>query len=130
MPEFAHPACLILLVLAPLAAWGWMRRRGPALRWPAVSELTGLPPGRSNRSRIAVATLRGLGVAALVIALAGPRRPDRGSRLPVEGIAIQVVLDVSGSMAESDFAWDGATVSRLEAAKRALHSFLAGRAHD
>jgi Ca-activated chloride channel family protein len=62
----------------------------------------------------------------IVIAMAGPRWPDYGSRISTEGVAIQILLDVSGSMAEPDFAWDGTPISRLEAAKRSVRLFVAG----
>jgi Ca-activated chloride channel family protein len=126
MPEFAHPLLLFLLPLAPLAAWAWLRRPKPALRWPDVRPFSTVPPGRSNRAHWGGAIFRGLAVAGLVIALAGPRWPDRGSRLPVEGIAIVIALDVSGSMAEADFDWDGEPIPRLSAAQRAVRRFVVG----
>jgi Ca-activated chloride channel family protein len=74
--------------------------------------------------------LRAAGLAALILALTGPRWPDPGTRLPVEGIAVVMVLDVSGSMAERDFTWRGALISRLDAAKRALRLFVKGGTED
>jgi Ca-activated chloride channel family protein len=56
--------------------------------------------------------------------MAGPRWPDRGTRVPTEGIAIQIVLDASGSMAERDFSLKGQPLSRLEAAKETIRSFI------
>jgi Ca-activated chloride channel family protein len=126
MPAFAHPWLLLLLPLAPLAAWAWLRRRRPALRFADVRLVRDLPPGRSRRARLGGAALRALGVAALVAALAGPRWPDPGSRLPAEGIAIVMVLDVSGSMNERDFIWQGEQITRLDAAKRAFRLFVHG----
>jgi Ca-activated chloride channel family protein len=126
MPDFAHPGLLLLLPLAPLAAWAWLRRRRTALRYSDLRPLAGLPPGRSWRARAGGAALRGAGLAALVLALAGPRWPDRGTRLPVEGVVIMMVLDVSGSMAERDFDWHGTLIPRLDAAKRALRLFVQG----
>ena len=58
--------------------------------------------------------------------MAGPRWPDHGSRIPTDGVAIQLLLDVSGSMAEADFRWHGMPTSRLEAAKRILRLFVGG----
>jgi len=126
LPEFANPWGLLLLPAAPLAAWRWLRRRRLALRFPDARALAGLPPGRSRRARLAGALLRGLGLAALVIALAGPRWPDPGTRLPAEGVAIQFVLDVSGSMAEPDFDWHGQPLRRIDAVKRAFRLFVEG----
>jgi Ca-activated chloride channel family protein len=68
----------------------------------------------------------------LIVGLAGPRWPDPGTRIPTEGIAIGILVDVSGSMAEEDFTWkDPATgrteeVGRLEAVKRSFRLFVAG----
>ena len=126
MPSFANPWLLLLLPLAPLAAWGWLRRRRPALRFADAHLVQDLPPGRSRRARLGGAILRAAGVFALVVALAGPRWPDPGTRLPAEGIAIVMVLDVSGSMGERDFLWNGEQITRLEAAKRAYRLFVHG----
>src|SRR5205823_984614 len=120
LPEFANPWGLLLLPAAPLAAWRWLRRRRPALRFPGARALAELPAGRARRVRVTGALLRGLGFFALVLALAGPRWPDPGTRLPAEGIAIEFVLDVSGSMAEPDFDWHGQPLRRLDAVKRAF----------
>jgi Ca-activated chloride channel family protein len=43
-----------------------------------------------------------------------------------EGIAIQMVLDTSGSMSESDFQLDGQWVRRLDAVKRVFRDFVVG----
>jgi Ca-activated chloride channel family protein len=43
-----------------------------------------------------------------------------------EGIAIQMVVDVSGSMAAPDFVWNGKPISRLDAAKKAFRQFVEG----
>jgi Ca-activated chloride channel family protein len=126
MPSFASPWLLLLLPFAPLAAWAWFRGRRAALRFSDVRLVSGLPAGRSRRARYGGAILRGAGVAALIMAMAGPRWPDPGSRLQAEGIAIVMVLDVSGSMGERDVRWQGEQVTRLDAAKRAFRLFAAG----
>lgn len=126
MPSFASPWLLLLLPLAPLAAWGWLRRRRSAIRFSDIRLVANLPPGRSRRARFGGATLRAVGIAALVVALAGPRWPDPGTRLPAEGVAIVMVLDVSGSMGERDFHWQDEQITRLDAAKRAFRLFVAG----
>jgi Ca-activated chloride channel family protein len=126
MPSFAHPWLLLLLPAAPLFARAWLRRRRTALRVPDLAAFDGLPPGWAQRALRGGAVLRGLGVAALVLALAGPRWPDPGTRLTSEGIALLFVVDVSGSMAEPDFDWAGQRLTRLAAAKRAFRLFVTG----
>jgi Ca-activated chloride channel family protein len=61
-----------------------------------------------------------------ILALANPRWPHSGSRIPTEGITLVIVLDISGSMAERDVQYLGETVTRLQAAQAVLNQFLAG----
>jgi Ca-activated chloride channel family protein len=124
--HFAHPLVLLLLVLVPLLLWWWRRWRRSALRFPQATLLRRLPAGRSAWVRRLGLVCRALGLICLIVALAGPRWPDIGSRIPTEGIAIAIVLDVSGSMAEKDFDWQGKKISRLEAAKEVFKLFVRG----
>jgi Ca-activated chloride channel family protein len=128
MPTFAHPACLLLALAVPPLVYIWLRRRPAAVRYPDIRLLTALPKGRAWMARSAGALLRGAIVLALIVALAGPRWPDLRTRIATEGIAIEMLVDVSGSMAEQDFQWDDAPIARLEAVKRAFHLFVAGGA--
>jgi Ca-activated chloride channel family protein len=70
--------------------------------------------------------MRWAALIALVVGLAGFRWPDRGSRISTEGIAIQLLVDCSGSMADKDFEWKDERISRLEAVKRVFELFVAG----
>ena len=130
MPGFGFqtPAFLLLLPLA-IAVPVWILRRRPhALRYSDVSALRGLPRGRATLGRWGGAVGRGLIVLLLILACANPRRPDLQTRVPVEGISLVFVLDVSGSMATPDFvpASDAAPVTRLAAAKQAFRLFAVG----
>jgi Ca-activated chloride channel family protein len=64
----------------------------------------------------------------ILLAFAGPRAPDLKTRIPANGIAIEMIVDVSGSMAEQAFVWASTTplISRLEAARRAFKLFVEG----
>jgi Ca-activated chloride channel family protein len=125
-PQFANPGYLWLILLVPAVLWWWLRRRRNALRHPAVGELSGLPAGRARIARWGPGVLRSLALLLLVAALAGPRWPDLRTRIETEGIAIVMLVDVSGSMAERDFDWRGQSISRLEAVKKVFHLFVAG----
>jgi Ca-activated chloride channel family protein len=70
--------------------------------------------------------MRGLALLLLIIALAGPRWPDPGTRLPTFGISITMVVDVSRSMKEEDFVWQERKISRLDAVKKVFRLFVAG----
>lgn len=126
MPEFAHPWFLPLVALVPLFAWRWLRAGRSALRYSDTGILGGLPVGRSRIVRWGGAGLRAAGLVVLVVALAGPRWPDLRTRIITEGIAIAMVVDVSGSMAEPDFTWKDERITRLEAVKRSFTLFVAG----
>jgi Ca-activated chloride channel family protein len=67
-----------------------------------------------------------MALACLVVGLARPRIPDRGTRMPTESLALQTLLDVSGSMNEKDLVWENAPQQRLSVAKLLLHQFLLG----
>src|SRR5260370_38684393 len=126
MVTFAQPWLLLLLPIGGLLLWRWTRRRAPALRYPDTILLTDLPPGRSRWARRLGIGLRAIGLLLLLMALAGPRWPDRGSRVSTEGIAIQMVVDASGSMATPDFLREGKAISRLDAVKKAFRLFVVG----
>jgi Ca-activated chloride channel family protein len=139
---FAHPEFLYLLLLVPVVVWWWLRLRRPALRYSDTQPLLRLPAGRRRWARRLSAVLRSAALALLVVALAGPRWADAGEQLSTQGIAIEILVDVSGSMAEIDFDWEEGPVegpkgqegpkgrvekiSRLEAVKRAFRLFVQG----
>ncbi len=130
MFHFAHPYCLLLALLVPPLLWWLLRKRRTALRHPAGTSLDGLPAGRARFARWGGAVLYGLSLLLLAVALAGPRWPDLRTRLETEGIALMLAVDVSGSMEEPDFEWDGRPCSRLAAVKRVFHLFVAGGAGE
>ncbi len=126
MPQFANPLYLWLMFLVPLLFWWGLRRRRSALRHPGVGELRGLPSGRAFWARWGSSTLRSLALLLLILAVAGPRWPDLRTRIETEGIAIVMLVDVSGSMAERDFDWRGEPITRLDAVKKVFHLFISG----
>ena len=125
---FQTPVYLLLAPLSVVVAVSHFRRRRAALRYPDVTALRSLPTGRAKLTRWGGASLRGLIVLALILACANPRRPDLQTRLPVEGISLVFVLDVSGSMATTDFVTtaEAEPITRLAAAKQAFRLFAVG----
>jgi Ca-activated chloride channel family protein len=126
--SFANPEFLWLTPLAAFAAWWWARRPRPAIRFSDVSLFAGRPGGRAWRAVWGGAALRGLACLAIIAAAAGPRWPDLKTRIPANGIAIEMIIDVSGSMGDADFVWSAGSplISRLEAAQRAFKLFVDG----
>jgi Ca-activated chloride channel family protein len=124
--EFGHPWALLLLALVPLVAWRWRRRPRAALRYSRVAGLEALPPGRSQVAQSGGLWLRLGGLTLLILALAAPRWPDEGSRIPTEGISLAFVVDVSSSMAQRDFALADGVLNRLEGVQRVFRLLVEG----
>jgi Ca-activated chloride channel family protein len=121
---FARPWLLLLLLLLPL--W-WMLRRRRAVPAASYSDIT-LPAAASQRRWWVVLppVLRGVVLAALVLAAAGPRIGGDTVEIKQEGIAIVITIDISSSMLAEDFA----PSNRLEVAKRQAVGFIRGRTAD
>jgi Ca-activated chloride channel family protein len=95
--------------------------------WPGIAEK---PAICDRRSSVLTSTLWAMTLLAGVLALVGPRLPYPGEYLESEGIAILFIVDVSGSMAEQDFDWEGEKTTRLDALKRVFDQFVLRRLHD
>ncbi len=125
-PLFAW-SCVAFLALIPLV---WVRagggRRRSAVRFSSLDPMRGLPSTWATRTRFVLPLLRTLAILALIIALARPQSGG-GYRDTSEGIAIQMVLDISGSMAQEDFIIDGRRARRVDAVKRVFEDFVLGR---
>lgn len=126
---FNDPWYLLLALAIPaLIAW-WLFQSRNALRHSAAQQILGSPTLRAHLARWGGAGLRALALLLLVLAIAGVRWPSKDrSRLETEGIAVVMVVDVSGSMAEEDYVWDLKAISRLQAVKNAFRLFVTGGA--
>lgn len=126
-----------LLALIPVFFW-LFRRKKPrtSVTVDAIAVAPNLEPGRARYLWLTVC-LRQLSVLAVLVALAGPRAPASFDREVNEGIAIQLLVDVSSSMDMNTKSATGEKVSRMELAKEIVEKFvagdggtLAGRPHD
>ncbi len=68
-----------------------------------------------QRIRRTLPALYVVGLSLVIVALARPQSGKSESRVSGEGIAIELVLDTSGSMEALDFKLGDEDVSRLEA---------------
>ena len=123
--EFREPILLVLALLAvPVYLLG---RRAPGR--VVFSSFALLPRrGGSLRSRLAWVpdAAVALALVALVVAAAGPRVGERFSRVHREGIAIMMVVDVSGSMRALDLSTEDRERTRLEAVQDVFEAFVLG----
>lgn len=127
MFKLSQPLALLLIPLAiTIALLRWRKARS-VIQWPGVSELVSI----GERWPEFVSTFLWLiGIAAALAALAGPRLARTGAPIESHGMAIMLVVDVSGSMAELDVDWNGQSISRLEALKRWLSALIGQRPQD
>lgn len=119
-------ACAAFAVLIPLLWWrASSSRNRSTVRFTSLSPIRDLGGTWATRIRWTPLALRTLAMLVLIVALA---RPQSGGEYhsSSEGIAVQMVLDVSGSMREQDFVVDGRRVRRLEAVKKVFKDFLLG----
>lgn len=125
--ELAYPAALVLLLLVPVSAFLFYRRRrlpvvigGPLRPWLP-------PPSIRVRARRLLPILPLVALALLAGALARPRSGVATAVIPAEGIDIALALDISSSMETGGFG-DGGT--RLTVARDVLREFIASREDD
>jgi len=130
------PWVLVLLALGPLTAYLMMRRGGRArLRFSSLRDARRVGASWRVRLRPVLMVLRLLCVVLLVVALARPRHGSQMHRVAAKGVAMQLVVDRSGSM-EARMSYGGKEMSRLDVVKRVLGDFvkggeeLAGRPND
>lgn len=118
---------LSLLLLIPLLAWWLFARRNQASATISTTQVAeGL--GKTWRVRLMWVpdALRLMAVVLLIIALARPQIGNAYTESFTEGIAIQMLIDRSGSMQAQDFVLDGYRVDRLTAVKEVANRFIAG----
>lgn len=128
MIGLAHPWLLTLAGLIPLIWWTHFNpRRRAAIRFAGTSRLSAHAGLLSSYGQHVVPALRTLAVALLVLSLARPQKADEETKVSTEGVALQLVLDRSGSMEEQDFVDSrGRPQTRLEAVKSVIRQFIKG----
>lgn len=102
----------------------WGRRR--AILYSDISPLKNLPVTFSLRIKRLLSALLFIGGVCAILALARPRQGEEEFRIQTEGIAIEMVVDRSGSMQAMDFTLQGKRVNRLDAIKDVFKRFVIG----
>jgi Ca-activated chloride channel family protein len=137
MMRFAQPLLLLLLLLLPVLYF--IRRRQPpaTLAYSSLHDLAAVPPSVMARlRRLLFPGLRLLGLLLVIVALARPQQGLEAIEVSTQGIAIVMVVDISGSMAALDLQLDGQQANRLQVVKHSFRTFvegngaLSGRDHD
>lgn len=125
--RFADPWVLWLLAAIPLwALWSFaLRGARPGVMISVFSRVAAA--GGSWRTALSWLgpIARAGAVAALVVALARPQEVVPRSEASRDAIALQLVVDRSGSMAEAA-TFEGERMTRLDAVKRVVRRFVTG----
>lgn len=126
---FAYPWLLpIALLLVPLVWRQWYRAKGrSAVKFSSIAMLPKFQAGWSAKARIILPILRSLAIMLLVICIARPQKIDEMTQVKTEGVAIELVVDRSGSMSADDFRTPrGRKITRLDAVKDVVQGFIKG----
>jgi Ca-activated chloride channel family protein len=119
--------CVVFLVVIPLLRLHAGRAgRRATLRFSSLWALASLKTTWATRTRFVLPLLRTAAILALIVALARPQSAGE-YRDTSEGIAIQMVLDTSGSMVEENFIINGRYARKLDAVKQVFKDFVLGR---
>ncbi|TWT75082.1 vWA domain-containing protein [Allorhodopirellula solitaria] len=124
---FYSPWYLLLLGVVPLLAWRlFAPRRRSSVPFSSLRVAQQMTPTLRQR----LTWLPGaLTLAAMIFMILGVARPREGREQAIaqsEGIAIEMVVDRSGSMRAMDFRIDGEPVDRLTAIKKVAGEFVEG----
>lgn len=129
---FQWPWLLLAAIpLVPLIWWDWARReRRAGLRMSSTMDLAEAAVVHrplSIRLRALTPLLRTCAVLLIVFSLARPQRADEMTQVSTEGVALELVLDRSSSMAQRDLTdANGRAWTRLDAVKHIVRGFVLG----
>jgi Ca-activated chloride channel homolog len=125
--RFQDPLWLLLLIPLVLAGlWMLRRRRQSAVLYSSVELLKKMPVTLAQRVKRFLPWVFIAGLALLVIAIARPQHGKEEFRIRAEGVAIEMVVDRSGSMQAMDFELNNKQVTRLEVVKKVFKDFVNG----
>jgi Ca-activated chloride channel homolog len=128
--RFEFPWAFLIPPLVFLLAWSLLRRpRSVGVRFSSIR--TAASSGASLRSRLRHLPLifRVLAVLLLAVGLARPQQGREEVRDVSEGIAIEMVIDRSGSMGQ-ELIYEGAQANRLAVVKKIFKEFVLGDGRD
>lgn len=127
MFRFANPEYLFLLLLLPLIAiYYWRKRMNGQVNFSSLRHIKKLPKTIRQILGNYLYWLQLIGLGLLIVAFARPQSGAKQEEVITEGIDIMLVVDVSTSMLAEDFK----PKNRLGAAKMVAEEFIGGRIND
>jgi Ca-activated chloride channel family protein len=101
------------------------KKRTAAVRFPSLMDMRNCSLSWRIRLRPSLTVARLTCVALLIVALARPRKGTVLSEISTEGVAIEAVVDRSGSM-QTEMDYYGQKLNRLDVVKKVLSDFVEG----
>ena len=125
--RFYSPFVLILVPLALLALWRAHRSRyAAAVTFSSLADLKSLPVTLAQKFKGTLPYIYGLGLSLMIVAVARPQQGISSSVTHTDGIAIEMLIDISGSMKAIDFQLNDKSISRVETVKYVFEQFVEG----
>jgi Ca-activated chloride channel homolog len=129
MIEFHSPLAFGLLLIVAAIFLLRTRIRRAALRFSWLGVFDRIPQSLRSRLMPLPAVLRAFCLILLVVAAAGPREGVSVSNISIDGVAMELVVDRSGSMNEK-MIYKAEELSRFEAVKMVLEDFITSRSDE
>ncbi|MCK4565381.1 MAG: VWA domain-containing protein, partial [Verrucomicrobia bacterium] len=120
---------LLLLPVVKMIADHFRRGNEAALGFSSLAAFKKVPRTTRQRFIPLLFWLRIFSLALLILALARPQRQEVAQGIPKEGIAIELVVDVSSSM-DISMPFQDTTMSRMEVTKQVVEKFATERPND
>jgi Ca-activated chloride channel family protein len=125
--QLYSPLALLLLLIVPVLGWMMLRKKNTAaVTFSSLNAVRDCPVSWRVRLRPLLVVARLVCLALLIIALARPRKGTVLSEISTEGVAIEIVVDRSGSMG-TEMDYYGQKLNRLETLKKVLADFIMGK---
>ena len=125
MRQFENPYAFLLLLLLAAILLVVRRRPKAAVRFSSKHFFAGCKKPLRVRFLPLLTVLRVACITLIVVSIARPREGTRLSNVSTEGIAMQIVLDRSGSMSET-LLYQGKQINRFDLAKLVVEDFIKG----
>ena len=128
--RFEFPWAFLIVPLIALLVWYCLRRRrGTGLKFPSVGIAASSGTSTKTRLRHLPLIVRVTAVVLLTIGIARPQQGREEVRDVSKGIAIEMVVDRSGSMGQ-ELIYEGKQLNRLEVVKKVFREFVLGNGKD
>ena len=124
--HFANPLAFLLVAVIPVGMILTYRKRSkPGVRFSSTAPFGSFKPTLRQRLSSTPSLLQFAALALLAVAMARPQVGIEFVRDVTRGVAIELVVDRSGSMG-AEMNYDGDRFDRLETVKRVIDEFVNG----